>query len=66
MVPVRYSVAHREDETHDSVTLRLAPIAERLARPRPGQFTMLYARGIGEVRRCVTRESRSAVLRDGQ
>ncbi len=49
MVPVRYSVAHREDETHDSVTLRLAPIAERLARPRPGQFTMLYARGIGEV-----------------
>jgi NAD(P)H-flavin reductase len=36
-------------ETQDSVTLRLEPVSERLPRFRPGQFTMLYAHGIGEI-----------------
>jgi len=31
------------------VTLRLEPVAEPLARFRPGQFTMLYRPGVGEI-----------------
>lgn len=49
MLPIPYRVADRRVETQDSVTLRLVPVAERLPRFRPGQFTMLYAHGIGEV-----------------
>ena len=49
MVPTRYRVADRAVETHDSVTLRLTPVGDGLVPPRPGQFTMLYARGVGEV-----------------
>ena len=49
MLPIPYRVADRRVETRDSVTLRLEPVAERLPRFRPGQFTMLYAHGIGEV-----------------
>jgi NAD(P)H-flavin reductase len=49
MLPIPYRVADRRVETQDSVTLWLEPVAERLPRFRPGQFTMLYAHGIGEV-----------------
>ncbi|HSL06675.1 MAG TPA: FAD/NAD(P)-binding protein [Pseudonocardiaceae bacterium] len=49
MLPTRYRVADRRVETQDSVTLQLEPVSERLPRFRPGQFTMLYAHGIGEV-----------------
>jgi NAD(P)H-flavin reductase len=42
-------VAAKRRETHDSVTLRLDPLAVSLAPFRPGQFCMLYAHGIGEV-----------------
>ncbi len=48
-IPARYQVIARKDETHDTVTLVLRPVDEPLARHRPGQFTMLYAFGIGEV-----------------
>jgi anaerobic sulfite reductase subunit B len=48
-VPVRYMVRSRRDETHDTVTLTLAPADEPIAQHRPGQFTMLSAAGIGEV-----------------
>jgi NAD(P)H-flavin reductase len=49
MLPTRYRVADRRVETQDSVTLQLEPVSERLPRFRPGQFTMIYAHGIGEV-----------------
>jgi anaerobic sulfite reductase subunit B len=49
MRPVRYLVAARKAETYDTVTLLLRPVAEPIEPPRPGQFTMLYAFGVGEV-----------------
>ena len=49
MTPVAYRVARRHDETHDVVTLTLEPAATEIDEPRPGQFTMLYGFGTGEV-----------------
>lgn len=49
MIPVRYRIADRFEETADTVSLTLAPVGEPLVEPRPGQFTMMYAFGIGEV-----------------
>lgn len=49
MLPSRYRVVQRRVETADSATLRLEPVDRPLPAPRPGQFTMLYARGVGEV-----------------
>ena len=48
-VPARYRVASRAAETHDTVTLGLEPVDQPIAPHQPGQFTMLYAFGIGEV-----------------
>ena len=48
-VPATYRVSSRRDETHDTVTLTLEPAGEPIAGFRPGQFTMLYAFGIGEI-----------------
>jgi NAD(P)H-flavin reductase len=49
MVPAPYRVTARTVETRDSVTLRLQPVGTALPAFRPGQFTMLYARGVGEI-----------------
>ena len=49
MVPVPYRVASRRDETRDSATLRLEPVDAAIPAFLPGQFTMLYARGVGEI-----------------
>jgi NAD(P)H-flavin reductase len=49
MLPVAHRVVDRRVETHDAVTLRLEPVAERLPAFAPGQFGMLYAHGVGEV-----------------
>ncbi len=49
MRPVRYLVAARIQETYDTVTLLLRPVDRPIQVPRPGQFTMLYAYGVGEV-----------------
>jgi anaerobic sulfite reductase subunit B len=48
MVPARYRVVGREQETADTVTIALEPIDARIEEPEPGQFTMLYAFGVGE------------------
>jgi anaerobic sulfite reductase subunit B len=48
-IPARYRVASREAETYDTVTLGLEPVDQPIAPHQPGQFTMLYAFGIGEV-----------------
>jgi NAD(P)H-flavin reductase len=49
MVPRRYRVTDRKQETVDAVTIALEPIDEPIDEPEPGQFTMLYAFGVGEV-----------------
>jgi NAD(P)H-flavin reductase len=49
MRPSRYRVTSRVVETADTVTLVLTPVDEPIAAPKPGQFTMVYAFGVGEV-----------------
>jgi len=49
MRPACYVVAGRQEETYDTVTLMLRPAAAPIETPRPGQFTMLYAFGVGEI-----------------
>ncbi len=49
MLPSRYVVAGRRQETYDTVTLMLRPADPPVQAPRPGQFTMLYAFGVGEI-----------------
>ena len=49
MTPVPYRVVGREAETADTVTLRMEPIRTAIPAIAPGQFTMLYAFGVGEV-----------------
>lgn len=49
MRPARYLVAARREETYDTVTLMLRPADRPIQVPGPGQFTMLYAYGVGEV-----------------
>ncbi len=47
--PVPFRVSRRRRETHDTWTLELEPVSGERIAPAPGQFTMLYAFGIGEV-----------------
>jgi anaerobic sulfite reductase subunit B len=49
MAPLPFRVARKRRELHDTWTLELEPVAGDRLRPAPGQFTMLYAFGIGEV-----------------
>ena len=49
MTPLRYRVRQRRVETADTVTLVLDPVDEPIVAPLPGQFTMMYAFGVGEV-----------------
>jgi len=49
MRPVPYVVTSRHAETSDTVTLMLRPAGHPIELPRPGQFTMLYSFGVGEV-----------------
>lgn len=48
MTPVPYRVVRRCPETADTWTLALEPLRDSVV-PRPGQFDMLYALGVGEV-----------------
>jgi NAD(P)H-flavin reductase len=49
MTPSRYRVDSRVEDTGDTVTLVLSPVDRPIPAPRPGQFTMVYAFGVGEV-----------------
>jgi anaerobic sulfite reductase subunit B len=49
MRPARYVVAARRAETYDTVTLMLRPADDSIKMPQPGQFTMVYAYGVGEI-----------------
>jgi anaerobic sulfite reductase subunit B len=62
MRPVRYVVTGRHAETDDTVTLMLRPVGDPIDPPRPGQFTMLYAFGVGEVPVSISGFGRGAVL----
>ncbi|MET0758629.1 MAG: FAD/NAD(P)-binding protein [Mycobacterium sp.] len=49
MAPVPYRVCDRVAENRDSATLSLKPVREPLPAPRPGEFMMMYAFGVGEI-----------------
>jgi NAD(P)H-flavin reductase len=49
MAPAPFRVTRRRRELRDTWTLELEPVAGDRLLPAPGQFTMLYAFGIGEV-----------------
>jgi NAD(P)H-flavin reductase len=49
MTPLPYRVVERHPETADTVTLSLSPVGDAMDDWRPGQFTMVYAFGIGEI-----------------
>ncbi|WP_236591478.1 FAD/NAD(P)-binding protein [Mycobacterium heckeshornense] len=49
MAPVPHRVRSRIIENIESATIWLEPSSERLAPLQPGQFTMLYAFGVGEI-----------------
>ena len=49
MTPLPYRVVRKRKENHDNWTLELEPVDDAIEPLAPGQFTMLYAFGIGEV-----------------
>ncbi len=49
MAPRPFRVVRRSRETHDTWTLALEPASGEAFEVAPGQFTMLYAFGVGEV-----------------
>jgi len=49
MAPVPHRVRTRVAENRDSATLCLEPVGPPLPAPRPGEFMMLYAFGVGEI-----------------
>ena len=49
MAPAPFRVRRRRRDTHDTWTLELEPVSGPRLVLRPGQFTMLYSFGIGEV-----------------
>lgn len=60
--PASYRITARQDETRDTVSLTLEPAGAAIAGVRPGQFTMLYAFGVGEVPVSVSGPGGSPVL----
>jgi len=49
MLPQPFRVRRRRRETSDTWTLTLEPLAGDGLEPAPGQFTMVYAFGVGEI-----------------
>ena len=49
MTPLPYRIVRKRRENHDNWTLALEPVDEAIEPIAPGQFTMLYAFGVGEV-----------------
>src|SRR5689334_1510194 len=62
MAPRPFRVARRGRETADTWTLELEPVAGPPLAVAPGQFTMLYAFGIGEVPISVSRTDGSRLV----
>jgi NAD(P)H-flavin reductase len=55
MTPARYRVVARRSELSDTQTLVIEAVDEALPAPTPGQFSMLWAFGVGEVPISVSR-----------
>ncbi len=55
MTPLPYRIVERRQETTDTATLTLQPVAGAIPPPLPGQFSMMYAFGVGEVPISVSR-----------
>jgi NAD(P)H-flavin reductase len=49
MLPTFFGVVARTEETADTVSLRVQPQGEATTEFEPGQFSMLYVGGVGEV-----------------
>lgn len=49
MVPVPYRVVWRRPDLADTVTIGIEPVEAPIPEPAPGQFSMLWVFGIGEV-----------------
>jgi NAD(P)H-flavin reductase len=62
MAPRPFCVVSRRRETGDTWTLELEPVDGDALAPQPGQFTMLYAFGIGEVPISVSRVDGSRLV----
>ena len=60
MAPRPFRVVRRRRETADTWTLELEPVAGAPLDFAPGQFTMLYAFGVGEVPISISGEPRPA------
>jgi NAD(P)H-flavin reductase len=48
LLPLPYRVLAVHQDTLDTATLYLEPVGAAIPEPQPGQFTMLYAFGVGE------------------
>ncbi|MFI7626151.1 FAD/NAD(P)-binding protein [Microbispora rosea] len=59
MTPELYRVRSRRADRVDTVTLQLVPVRGGCPPYRPGQFTMLYAPGVGEVPMSISGRARS-------
>ena len=60
--PAGYRVIERVEDTGDTVTLTLEPVSAALPGPLPGQFSMLYAFGVGEVPISISGPARQPTL----
>lgn len=49
LIPLRYRVTERREEIPGTVSLALRPVDQPIRAPLPGQFTMLYVFGVGEI-----------------
>jgi NAD(P)H-flavin reductase len=63
LLPARYRVIERHVETADAASLVLEPVDDAVPQFEAGQFTMLYAPGVGEVAISI---SGDPVARDGR
>jgi len=59
MTPVPYRVRSRRPDRADTVTLTLEPVAGAAPPFLPGQFTMIYAPGVGEIPVSISGRARS-------
>ncbi|ADG88572.1 FAD/NAD(P)-binding protein [Thermobispora bispora] len=62
LTPVPYRVRSRVAERSDTVTLTLTPVTGACPPFTPGQFTMLYAPGVGEIPVSISGRARSGGL----
>ncbi|GAA3560541.1 FAD/NAD(P)-binding protein [Nonomuraea rosea] len=59
MIPIPYRVRSRRPDRADTVTLTLEPVTGACPPFLPGQFTMLYAPGVGEIPISISGHARS-------